>query len=344
MTPEADDETSGSSYGVGHDVPYFLFPHQGRGKSTHFYHFLLTCFIPVFGFCSAPRFPVVAVQDSGPLNRWWQEIPGQQRVVVLSHAQMIQEILQRTTNLQPSFFVWLGRQIISRKAGTFLQTQRNMNKGVRTMMRSKRLAGTGIITLPNFEWRGAGEGGDMRQIVSNFMSSLGIPRTLTPSKKPKIVVIERSEIPSFYKKNEDADYGPARRSIPNLKLVATALEPLGEVRILSPENLELRQVIEEISQADVLVGQHGAGLANMVWMREKKYVIEISHTQTPGLYFPVLARLANLKLERLVCQESAHAPVAPHEVFAAVKNTLVGLLNEPNSENLFFSNPDEDKK
>lgn len=49
-------------------------------------------------------------------------------------------------------------------------------------------------------------------------------------------------------------------------------------KIIHAENLEFSEQISIISNAKILCGVHGAGLANAVWMKEKSKLIEISPT------------------------------------------------------------------
>ena len=64
--------------------------------------------------------------------------------------------------------------------------------------------------------------------------------------------------------------------------------------ILYPETLSLLEQIREISEAQVLCGLHGAGLAGMVWMENTAKVIEISRESMARACFARLASQCGL--------------------------------------------------
>ena len=65
--------------------------------------------------------------------------------------------------------------------------------------------------------------------------------------------------------------------------------------ILYPETLSLTEQIQKISEARVLCGLHGAGLAGMVWMNSSATVIEISRETLSRACFARLANSCRLK-------------------------------------------------
>jgi len=70
--------------------------------------------------------------------------------------------------------------------------------------------------------------------------------------------------------------GNGSRSIINEVDLATSLETLGRpVKIVNPEPYSFFQMIEALSHAEVVVGGHGANLANMIFAPEGTKVIEI---------------------------------------------------------------------
>jgi capsular polysaccharide biosynthesis protein len=94
--------------------------------------------------------------------------------------------------------------------------------------------------------------------------------------------------------------------------------------------LSVRDQVLQSSQSRVLVGQHGAGLANMVFMKPGGTVIEI-HPPLPGeaiLTFKRMARACGHDY-RIVPQSATHAPVDESllsaVVFDAAKRTGVPL-------------------
>jgi hypothetical protein len=328
VNPEKLDRLSGP----GTAKPALLFPYQGSGRNTHFYHFLLGYFLPVFGLTSAQPDLVVKVQESGPLDRWWFEAPVVGAIEVLPITQIKQEIQQRIRNLRPSLNIWLGKLILKLESRSYRDSQMNVKRGARHLLQDTRVREVGVVRLRDFQLGGNGTGPELEKIVAEIKLAMGITRVDGDNSDRRIVIIDRAKLPDFYQNKESGDYGPSRRSIPNLREIASKLESLGAVQVLSPEDMGISQLIEEISKADALVGQHGAGLANMVWMADGKFVIEISHTNAPGEYFTELAALADLNLDRVVCQESAHAPADVEVVFSAVANALSSLSRSETRE------------
>lgn len=98
----------------------------------------------------------------------------------------------------------------------------------------------------------------------------------------KIVLIERMP-PNDYFKNQAVKKGAgaSRRSIPNHHELAEAIhavvKPAYQFVNVRLEELSFCEQIRLFDQAAVVIGQHGAGLANCLWSRESTKVVEISH-------------------------------------------------------------------
>jgi hypothetical protein len=88
------------------------------------------------------------------------------------------------------------------------------------------------------------------------------------------------------------DRDSARRRVINQKEVVQYFADAGFV-IAKPEHMSLQAQIDLFSRAEVIVGQTGAGLANMLFAPEKARIIVLSgNPEDPGphSYFPNLAR------------------------------------------------------
>lgn len=319
------------------DLPLILVPYSGYGKSSHFYHFLLSYFLPVFAAAVQVPSRLIAVQDCGPLNRWWTDIPGLGNVKVLTFLEMRDELRLRTAPQRFSILVWSGRQLLRLFPASFLKSQRRLYLATKFFLRSRHARRLGIVKLKEFEMGRGARATELTSIALQVKGALGLQEAEVHTRRRRIVVIDRSLVPDFYIENEGSDYGPVRRTIPNMTELVRDLEKLGEVNPLRTEELAIGEVIREISRADVLVGQHGAGLANMVWMNPSKIVIEISHVNQPGEHFPELASLMSLTLRRIVGQESAHAPVDLKKVSDCVEKALSELSMVENAESQPYS-------
>jgi len=60
------------------------------------------------------------------------------------------------------------------------------------------------------------------------------------------------------------------------------------------EDLNLKDQIELFSVADIVVAQHGASLANLVWCKQSALVIEVIDPQVRPPYFEALAHRLSL--------------------------------------------------
>lgn len=113
--------------------------------------------------------------------------------------------------------------------------------------------------------------------------------------------------------------GSDLRSIPNVDEFATSLAELGSVVVIDAEEVAPVEQIRQFAAARILVGQHGAGLANMIWMRPGGAVVEIQPPVRPIVseVFADLADALGLGFQ-MVEQTALHDPVAPPEVLRAV--------------------------
>jgi capsular polysaccharide biosynthesis protein len=78
---------------------------------------------------------------------------------------------------------------------------------------------------------------------------------------------------------------------PSYEIELTNILAANDWTILYPETQSLIEQIQIISEAEVLCGVHGAGLAGMIWMEGSAKVIEISRETLGRACF---ARLANI--------------------------------------------------
>ena len=133
-----------------------------------------------------------------------------------------------------------------------------------------------------------------------------------------ILVIERGTPDPFYGGTaaEVKTSGVDRRSVPNLRDVAESLEECGEVTILQLEEMSLAEQVRAFEQADIIVAQHGAALANLVWCRPGTGVVEIDPTRGEP-YFSSLASSVGCHHRRVI-QQTPHSPVSSAVVRAAV--------------------------
>lgn len=99
----------------------------------------------------------------------------------------------------------------------------------------------------------------------------------------QIVIIDRASSESFYQSpgSETHMSGADRRTVPNIAEVQYRIAQPAVARVVDLARIPPRQQVEIVQDADVLVGQHGAGLAHMLWMKQGSVVIEISPPLPP---------------------------------------------------------------
>lgn len=133
---------------------------------------------------------------------------------------------------------------------------------------------------------------------------------------PRVVLIGRQPAHTYYNSplSERKTAGSQRRSIPNLEAIARALLA-HDVNLLANfmEGTSLWHQIALFKSADVIIAQHGAALANLVFARPSARVIEVMpHDDAAKLaknHFGRLALCMGL-CHQSVRQDSSHSPIA----------------------------------
>lgn len=143
----------------------------------------------------------------------------------------------------------------------------------------------------------------------------------------RITVVTRGRPDPWFEANGQTS-GMQRRSLPNTHEVAQALASEGSTGLFEPADLSPAEQVELFSSTNVLVGQHGAGLANMVWMPQGSVVVEVFPPARrirgyPPSLFEDLAHCLGHAYE-LVPQSGRHDPVDPEAVRAAVVRAPAG--------------------
>jgi len=106
---------------------------------------------------------------------------------------------------------------------------------------------------------------------------------ITPAKKPnKILLIERIAPDDYYLKDAvKKGAGSSRRSIINHEELARTLRLAAkgtyEFHNIKLETMSFADQIKLFDAAAVVIGQHGAGLSNILWMPKKSVVVEFGY-------------------------------------------------------------------
>ena len=148
----------------------------------------------------------------------------------------------------------------------------------------------------------------------------------------RVVVIERGPSNPFYATQpRGRTSGTKRRSIANhADLVAALSERFPGLKNVHLEDMPLTQQIALFRTADVVVAQHGAALANTIWMKRGTNVIEIAAEKNqPRNYFGKLATIFGVH-HQFVLQEHNHSPVSVSDVLERVTRAMA----EPGAHSL----------
>jgi hypothetical protein len=101
-----------------------------------------------------------------------------------------------------------------------------------------------------------------------------------------ITVLDRRPPPSFYLdgRAEKAGGGSTRRSISNLDQLTDRLSMHHNASLIDFEDVLPAQQLRIISQTNVLIGQHGAGLTHLLFLPKNSLLVELN-TVDPRLAF-----------------------------------------------------------
>lgn len=258
-------------------------PANWQGTPEHFYHFFLGYFMPLVLWQERTEVTEVAVRDCGPMNVWF-------------------DLLREGTDVElipPG--VMLERLLSHRQERVILHDWDNPTRFHRSSLEAFTQAVLSRVVEPAAA-SGAGGAGARR-----------------------ITLLERRPNPDYYHSGaaETPGGGSQWRSVPNIDEIADALAPLGDVRIVDTAELTPAEQVRTVHDTDLLVAQHGAGLANMVWLPHGAAVIEL----LPPLPSTIDSIFRNLAAARRlgyasVDQVDLHAAVDPTAVAAAAARVM----------------------
>jgi hypothetical protein len=163
--------------------------------------------------------------------------------------------------------------------------------------------------------------------LSRKIDTENVASALDRMEGPLVVLIDRGPPdPFFLSRNaEISGSGATRRSIPNMHELANQLLRLPiNLRVERLEGRSLSFQIALFRRADVVVAQHGAALANMLWATPATGFVEIfPQPEKPPRQssFAELARCLGLRYES-ISQAGNHAAVDSVMVDSAVRKLL----------------------
>lgn len=121
--------------------------------------------------------------------------------------------------------------------------------------------------------------------------------------------------------------GASVRSIPNLRETVTSpsFTSAGAVQVVDAAHMSPIEQMQLFSSTSLLIGQHGAGLANMLWMPRGSAVVEILPPSPPWVE-PIFSNLATALGHRMavVRQDGPHSAVDAAALAGAVASVQRG--------------------
>ena len=151
----------------------------------------------------------------------------------------------------------------------------------------------------------------------------------TSNEYSKVLLIDRLPPDPFYISNKSeyraGSAGADRRSIPNIADIKKCTDAiLGDTHVAALENMTLSSQIQFFNSADIIIAQHGASLANLIWAKPGTHVIEIIPKQMSGEisvfdYFGDLCNCLNLN-RTVILQDHYHAAINIDEFYTELND------------------------
>jgi hypothetical protein len=149
------------------------------------------------------------------------------------------------------------------------------------------------------------EDAQIEKVVDFLRSKLKLAKFEEKTNR-RIVIVDRSVT---NREEGDIDtYGIDRRATPNLFELEERLGENWEISYVRLEEASLFDQIKLFGSADIVVAQHGAALANLVWCQPKTRVFEISDSEIRSPAFEKLSKRMKLNYMK-VQQATSHAEI-----------------------------------
>lgn len=132
----------------------------------------------------------------------------------------------------------------------------------------------GAVHVMSLEIKSWAHASTIRAARKRVLGRHGVTPT-RPSDRTLTLINRMPSLPFYREESENRTSGAERRSIPNYAELCQALTDVMPLRDFEGEHLTPREQIRRVNATSILVGQHGAGLTNMVWMTPGSRVVEI---------------------------------------------------------------------
>lgn len=276
--------------------PLMIVPANRGGSVEHFYHFLFGYLLPFLDLCHPLRgHRRFLLRECGPMDALLAELDGF-------------EIARRPA--------W---QILGSVVAT-----------------NPSLGAIPKIIAPGFDAPSAYDAATFRRLRALVPELFAQRLAAAAERHPRaaadrlVLMIDRAPQDPFYatRRAEKRGAGAEIRSIPNMAEVHAAVAARHDTLLVRLETLPFFDQVYLFSRAWRVVGQHGAGLAHMIWAREDAALVEA----IPSPDGVPVGKVAFAEMFRGLCrtlgmrwhgvlQEGDHAPLPP----ARVLNGLAAL-------------------
>ena len=263
-----------------------LVPNQWDGSVQEYYHFLLGYLGPVLVWLERHPGTQIAMRDCGPMQPWIDAQLGQENLEILNPGAMLH--------------LFAGK--------------RHKSEVLRGFDDPTRFDPAHLEAFRAIALRRAG-------ISASAAAAAGATGT---------TVIDRATSGDFNATAaaEVPASGATVRSIPNLSEVVTSpsfFSPADAVQVVDAAYLGPIEQMQLFSSTSLLIGQHGAGLANMLWMPRGSAVVEILPPSPPWVE-PIFSNLAVALGHRMtvVRQDGPHSPVDATALAGAIASVRGG--------------------
>lgn len=220
-----------------HSYPKMLVP-VTRGPLLGYYHFLLGYFVPSYWYMLKTPHARHVLLQCGPMDKWFEWLPQ-----------------------EPA-------QTIDAVEG--LQTAHRAQKG-------GFARGYVVETFTDWDLYKHFGKRPLRVVSEHLRKRVPVkPRENNgPEGQKKLIILARDHVPEELAAHPTRQFGSAKRNIPNLLATAHKLRRKFSVEIIDGSAATPTQMLEACRDADLLVGQHGAGLANALFLPPAARVLEI---------------------------------------------------------------------
>ncbi len=143
--------------------------------------------------------------------------------------------------------------------------------------------------------------------------------------RDQVLLIERLPPNEYFAKHAvKRGAGASRRSIPNHDELAEAIRSMIEAPFefhnVQLENMPFAEQVRLFDRAALVIGQHGAGLANCLWTRPGSQVVELTHNPSLAHFQCISSAMGHQHFIHRTAGN--HAPVDVNAIVALIRSSV----------------------